>query len=157
MLLWFHIQFLSWVLCVKIGGNGWVSEHRGNGWVSEHKDRCPAGPCCTHHHLKQWAQELYNLTCEANSKRPAVTVDQSFLHPVLLVISDQIQIQGLIENALHGAVLVLKFSFWAHPPVRAGLASLQKMCWESLFLVYCCWRICWESLFLVYCCWHICW
>ena len=68
MLLWFHIQFLSWVLCVKIGGNGWVSEHRGNGWVSEHKDRCPAGPCCTHHHLKQWAQELYNLTCEANSE-----------------------------------------------------------------------------------------
>lgn len=40
-----------------------------------------------------------------------MTVDQSFLHPVLLVISDQIQIQGLIENALHGAVLVLKFSF----------------------------------------------
>ena len=68
-----------------------VSEHRGNGWVSEHKDRCPSGRCCTHHHLKERAQELHNLTCEANSKRPAVTVDRPFLHPVLLVVSDQIQ------------------------------------------------------------------
>ena len=76
---------------VKTGGNGWVSEHRGNGWVSEHKDRCPSGRCCTHHHLKERAQELHNLTCEANSKRPAVTVDRPFLHPVLLVVSDQIQ------------------------------------------------------------------